>query len=103
MPPIFVPLQELENLAPRTWYVNVLATYPEYRGKGYGTRLLGVADRLAAAAGSAGLSIIVADANARAQRLYERCGYHERARRAMVMERWQNPGESWVLLIKDQP
>lgn len=32
MPPIFVPLQELENLAPRTWYVNVLATYPEYRG-----------------------------------------------------------------------
>ena len=22
------PLQELENLAPGTWYVNVLATYP---------------------------------------------------------------------------
>jgi hypothetical protein len=31
MPPIFVPLQELENLAPQTWYVNVLATYPAYR------------------------------------------------------------------------
>ena len=27
MPALFVPLQELENLAPRTWYVNVLATY----------------------------------------------------------------------------
>ena len=28
MPPMFVPLQELENLAPGTWYVNVLATCP---------------------------------------------------------------------------
>jgi ribosomal protein S18 acetylase RimI-like enzyme len=103
MPPIFVPLQKLENLAPRTWYVNVLATYPEYRGKGYGTRLLGVADRLALVTGSTGLSIIVSEANAGARRLYERCGYRERARRAMVKERWQNPGESWVLMIKDQP
>ncbi|NJM33835.1 MAG: GNAT family N-acetyltransferase, partial [Rhodomicrobium sp.] len=28
MPAMFVPLQELENLAPATWYVNVLAAYP---------------------------------------------------------------------------
>ena len=42
MPAMFVPLQELENLAPGTWYVNVLATYPEHRGQGYGTRLLGL-------------------------------------------------------------
>ena len=103
MPPIFVPLQELENLAPRTWYVNVLATYPEYRGLGYGTRLLGIADRLAAATGRTGLSIIVSDANAGARRLYERCGYYELAMRPMVKERWENVGENWVLLVKDQP
>ena len=48
MPAMFVPLQELENLAPATWYVNVLAAYPEHRGRGYGGALLAVADRLAA-------------------------------------------------------
>ena len=48
MPAMFVPLQELENLAPGTWYVNVLAAYPEHRGRGYGGALLAVADRLAA-------------------------------------------------------
>ena len=103
MPPMFVPLQELENLAPRTWYVNVLATYPRYRGQGYGTRLLRIADQLATAAGSIGLSIIVSDGNAGARRLYERCGYRETAIRPMVKERWQNPGENWALLIKDRP
>jgi ribosomal protein S18 acetylase RimI-like enzyme len=103
MPPMFVPLQELENLAPRTWYVNVLATYPQYRGQGYGTRLLGMADRLAAATARTGLSIIVSDANAGARRLYERCGYRELAMRPMVKERWENPGETWVLLVKHRP
>jgi GNAT superfamily N-acetyltransferase len=46
MPAMFVPLQELENLAPGTWYVNVLAAYPECRGQGYGTRLLGQGKRM---------------------------------------------------------
>ena len=50
MPPMFVPLQELENLAPGTWYVNVLAAYPDKRGQGLGTALLAVADKLAAEA-----------------------------------------------------
>ena len=102
MPPMFVPLQELENLAPGTWYVNVLATSPEYRNRGYGTRLLGIAERLAAAAGRPGLSIIVSDANAGARRLYERCGCSEVARRPMVKEGWENPGENWVLLVKSR-
>jgi ribosomal protein S18 acetylase RimI-like enzyme len=100
MPPMFVPLQELENLAPATWYVNVLASYPEYRNRGYGSRLLAIAERLAAAAGSSGLSIIVSDANVGARRLYERCGCSEVARRPMVKEGWENPGENWVLLVK---
>ena len=51
MPPMFVPLQELENLAPGTWYVNVLAAYPDKRGQGLGTALLALADKLAAEAG----------------------------------------------------
>jgi ribosomal protein S18 acetylase RimI-like enzyme len=100
MPAIFVPLQELENLAPATWYVNVLATYPEHRGKGYGRQLLAIADQVAADEGLRGLSIIVNGANTGARRLYERCGYRELARRPIVKEDWENDGEDWVLLVK---
>lgn len=100
IPPLFRPLQELENLAPGTWYVNVLAAYPEERGKGHGTRLLGVADALAAEMPGRGLSIIVSDANTGARRLYERCGYREAGRRPKVKEDWQASGTDWVLLTK---
>ena len=100
MPAMFVPLQELENLAPATWYVNVLAAYPEHRGRGYGAALLAVADRLAADTAKRGLSIIVADTNIGARKLYERCGYREVAKRRMVKEDWQHPGIDWVLLTK---
>jgi len=100
MPAMFVPLQELENLAPATWYVNVLAAFPEHRSRGRGSALLGVAERLAADSGCRGLSIIVSDTNAGARRLYERRGYREAARRAKVKEDWDNPGKEWVLLTK---
>jgi ribosomal protein S18 acetylase RimI-like enzyme len=100
LPPMFVPLQQLEDLAPGTWYVNVLAAYPDQRGRGYGAALMGVAERLAHASGMSGLSLIVSDANVGARRLYERLGYGERATRPMVKEDWSNPGENWVLLVK---
>ena len=100
MPPMFVPLQELENLAPATWYVNVLAVHPHLRGIGVGTALLKIAEQHAANKGCSGLSIIVADANEGARRLYERCGYVERASREMVKDDWENPSKNWVLLTK---
>jgi ribosomal protein S18 acetylase RimI-like enzyme len=102
MPAMFVPLQELENLAPGTWYVNVLAAYPQDRGKGHGTRLLAIAKELAADTGRNGLSIIVSDANEGACRLYERCGFREVARRRKVKEDWAAAGADWVLLVKQR-
>lgn len=100
MPAMFVPLQELENLAPGTWYVNVLAVRPQFRGAGLGTRLLGQADDTGRGLGKRGMSVIVSDANPGARRLYERCGYREAAMRAMVKEDWRNDGRNWVLLTK---
>jgi ribosomal protein S18 acetylase RimI-like enzyme len=100
MPAMFVPLQELENLAPSTWYVNVLAVKPRFRGQGLGSLLLALADETARALSRRGLSVIVADANLGARRLYERCGYREMAQRAMVKEGWVNAGRNWVLLAK---
>ena len=99
-PAMFVPLQELENEAPDTWYVNVLAAYPKYRSKGFGGSLLSLANELAVWSGKRGLSVIVADANKGARRLYERCGFVEKAKRPMVKEDWDGAGENWVLLAK---
>jgi len=98
LPPMFVPLQELEDFAAGTWYINVLASYPDYRGRGFGSALLGIADKLARSSGRNGLSLIVSDANAGARRLYERHGFREKAARRMVRESWENPGRNWILM-----
>src|SRR3546814_17249918 len=97
---MFRPLQELENLAPGTWYVNVLALLPAFRSLGLGTKLLQRAEETARAGGKRGLSILVSDANHGARRLYERIGYRETARRPMVKEAWVHAGRDGVLLHK---
>ncbi|MDU8912797.1 N-acetyltransferase [Aestuariicoccus sp. MJ-SS9] len=100
VPALFRPLQELENEAPDTWYVNVVACYPAHRGQGHGSRLLSLADRIAQAEGMERMSVIVAGDNMGARRLYERHGYGETARRACIRDGWQTATEEWVLLTK---
>jgi ribosomal protein S18 acetylase RimI-like enzyme len=100
LPAVLVPLHELMSLAADTWYIHVLAAYPEYRGKGQGSALLALADSLAESGGKPGLSLIVSDTNLGARRLYEGRGYREVAQRKMVKEQWRHPGVNWVLLRK---
>lgn len=99
-PDMFVPMNELEAMAVGTWYVNVIATSPEARGQGFGTRLLGMAEEIAETTVCQGTSLIVSDANATARRLYDKTGYREVATRPMVKEDWVNPGQNWVLMVK---
>lgn len=99
-PPLFRPLQELENETPDSWYVNVLACYPEHRGQGLGSLLLKTAERIGEAEGLQRMSVIVADNNTGARRLYERHGYTEAATRPCVREGWVTDIENWVLLMK---
>jgi ribosomal protein S18 acetylase RimI-like enzyme len=84
VPEVLRPLVELELLAPRTFYVNGLATLPGYQGRGLGSKLLDVANDLAAEAGCDELSIQVFEKNEGAVRLYERHGYSVVARRPAV-------------------
>lgn len=98
--PIFRPLLELESLAPATWYINALAAYSEQRGRGHGTRLLALAGELARVEGLSATTLIVASANTGARRLYERSGYVETARRAIVKDGWDCDSDEWVLLVK---
>jgi ribosomal protein S18 acetylase RimI-like enzyme len=90
----------LEAEAPGHWYVNVLATYPEYRGRGVGSALLAQADKLGLAASAKGMSIIVASENIGARRLYEKAGYREKASRPLVAFPGFKRGGAWVLLTK---
>jgi ribosomal protein S18 acetylase RimI-like enzyme len=98
VPPLFRPLQALENRAIGSHYVNVLATYPEFRRQGVGRRLLAEAERQAA--GASGLSLIVADRNLRARRLYEAFGFRAVAEEPMVKDGWTSEGSAWVLMLK---
>lgn len=96
-PPVARPLLELEHAAPGTWYVNVLATPVELRGRGVATALLRHAARRA---GRDPLSLIVADANATARRLYQGFGFAERARRPVVRDGWETDSREWLLLLR---
>jgi len=99
-PALFRPLQELENKALDSWYVNVLACYPENRGQGLGSKLLEVADEIARDAGYNTMSVIVADENVGARRLYGRKGYSELDKAPCVKDGWATETENWVLLVK---
>ncbi|MEL7544908.1 MAG: GNAT family N-acetyltransferase, partial [Pseudomonadota bacterium] len=101
IPAMFRPLQELENLAPATWYINVLAVVPGARGQGHGRRLLAYADELARSSNVCATSLIVADRNAGARQLYETAGYTVRADRAIVKEDWVSESENWILMTRD--
>ncbi len=100
MPAMFVPLQELENLAPGTWYVNVVAVLPQYRGLGLGSHLLAFAEATATQLGKSGMSLIVADNNTGARRLYERQGYAQTGSRPIVKDDWKTEGRNWILMTK---
>jgi ribosomal protein S18 acetylase RimI-like enzyme len=101
LPAVVRPLVELEALAPGSWYVNAVAVYPESRGHGLGTRLLGEAERLAVRDGCRRLSIIVAEDNDGAVSLYRRVGYLTvDARSAVVIEGTAHRGD-WLLMVKE--
>jgi ribosomal protein S18 acetylase RimI-like enzyme len=98
VPAVVRPLQALENRAVGTLYLNVVATYPAFRRRGVASRLLAEAERWGR--GARGLSLIVADRNHAALRLYAAFGFVEAGREPMVKEGWACASEAWVLMLK---
>ena len=68
------------DIGERSAHLAQLAVRPDLRGAGLGARLLAAAERQAAAAGFARLTLLVADGNARARAMYARAGFVARAR-----------------------
>lgn len=94
IPPLAQPLQELENLCPGMLYINAIALYPKYRGRGLGLFLL-------QRAGQGPQALITGDDNAAALALYRRAGFAETARRPAVGDAlWQPAHADWVLLTR---
>jgi ribosomal protein S18 acetylase RimI-like enzyme len=100
MPPLVRPLVLLEAKAPGSWYVNVLATFPEFRRRGLGMALLGIAEQKAREAEAPALSVIVAGENERAARLYKAAGYQISAAEPIFAYPGCPHGGDWALMVK---
>lgn len=99
-PPIFVPLLELEAMAPGSWYLNVLATYEAFRGQGCGSALLAYAEEVTRGLGRRTVSLIAEDTHQEALRMYRAKGYREEARRPVVKGDWAVDASEWILFVK---
>lgn len=85
--------EEVESLPGETcgeeYYLDTLATLPEFRGRGIGSALVADAHSKARAA-DLPLGLLVADDNLSAKRLYERLGFHPVGRRLFAGEEMTN-------------
>jgi ribosomal protein S18 acetylase RimI-like enzyme len=100
LPEFIRPLVDLEQCVPGSFYINMLATYPAFRNRSVGTRLMGIVDRLAAAAGCSTSSIEVFSENTGALGLYERLGYQVIESRPVVPHTCHPYTENIVLLTR---
>ncbi len=70
---VFAPYIYLEE--PNSWYICGVALYPQYRGRGLGTRLMDLANQQAKEKGLPTLSLVAFEQNTRAVNLYKKLGY----------------------------
>jgi ribosomal protein S18 acetylase RimI-like enzyme len=103
VPEIVRPLVTLEAKAPGSWYVNVLATFAEFRRQGIGLKLLERAELKAREIGARALSVIVADWNEPAKRLYARACYEPLASEPVFLFPGCPEEGNWLLMVKQLP
>ncbi|MDX1516253.1 MAG: GNAT family N-acetyltransferase [Woeseiaceae bacterium] len=96
--PVLAPYSLLEE--DDSYYICGMALFPQFRGRGIGTQLLELAERHAAEKGFDKTSLIVFEQNAAARRLYERAGYREVRREAVVPHPLIHYTGDAVLMIK---
>jgi len=80
--PVLAPYSRLEEDA--SYYVCGVALFPAFRGQGIGSHFMSLAEDAAREEDLAKLSLIVFEQNTGAKELYDRLGYHEVARAAVV-------------------
>ena len=102
-PPLVRPLVLLEAKAPGSWYVNVLATFPEFRQRGLGMALLGIAEEKARAGSATGVKRHRRGRERAGGRLYATAGYEARATEPIFAFPGCPHGGDWLLMVKPLP
>jgi ribosomal protein S18 acetylase RimI-like enzyme len=100
-PAVVRPLVELEAKAPGSWYINAIATYEQFRGRGVASALMSLGEDMARDAHAARLSLIVASENEVARGLYLKLGYQEIKSRPLVSFPGGPDEGEWLLMVKD--
>jgi ribosomal protein S18 acetylase RimI-like enzyme len=103
LPDFLRPLIELEQQVADTFYINMIATYPEYRGQQVATRLLAMIDDLGRQAGCDTTSIQVFEQNSRALGLYQHLGFETLQSRAVIPHRCHPYSGRLLLLTRPIP
>lgn len=98
LPAFIRPLVELEQCVPGSFYINMLASFPQFRNRGVGTTLMDQVDRLASEAACILSSIEVFDQNEGALRLYQRLGYSIIEKRDVIPHA-SHPYDGQVVLL----
>jgi ribosomal protein S18 acetylase RimI-like enzyme len=98
LPEFIRPMVELEQCVPGSFYINMIATFPQYRNMSIGTKLMGMVDSLASDAACSISSIEVFAQNEGALRLYQRLGY-ELAEKRPVVPHECHPYDGELLLL----
>lgn len=99
-PELFRPVARLAVQAAGTWYIDVIAAFPEFRGDGLGSKLLALAAANARETGAPGNSLVVGSWNEGARRLYERCGFRAHARAHAVLPDSYPQSGDWILMTR---
>jgi ribosomal protein S18 acetylase RimI-like enzyme len=94
------PLLRLEARVPGSWYLNILAVYPEFRRVGMGRMLLEVAVELARSAGVRVISLIAASENHRAVSVYTKAGFKILDRVPLVSLPEVKLSGEWLLMTR---
>ena len=94
-------LSELEEFAVDTYYINMIAVFPEHRRSGVGRALMAEAERLARQAGIMRLSLCTYDADAGLMAFYGSLGLVPLERRLIKPNPFFDSSGNWVLLARD--
>lgn len=98
--PVLKPYAELEE--PQSLYISGLALFDQYRGLGIGSRFLNSAYQRARRESVTKTSLICFEENEGALRLYQREGFKERDRRAIVAHPLIQHGGDAILMVREE-
>lgn len=102
-PEFIRPMIELEHCVPASFYVNMLASFPEYRDRGVGSALMKKAEELAKQNDCSLISLSVFDDKFSVVRFYERHHYKTIEQRKVIPHSSHPHHGQILLMVKETP